>query len=85
MTQVDFRLFQSQSCWDFDQSILVQYIGGHVCINSSLVVMWAIRWVGLIRSGGCYFSCLRRNDLIGSGDVTLQDKSIGFIVMKSEV
>ena len=71
MTQVDFRLFQSQFCWDFDQSILIQYIGGHVCTNSSLVVMWAVRWVGLIRSGGCYFSCSRRNDLIGSGGCNL--------------
>ena len=69
MKQVDFRLFQSKSCWDFDQSILIQYIGGQVCVNSSLVVMWAVRWAGLIRSGGC----------------NLQDKSIGFIVMKSEV
>ena len=71
MTQVDFRLLQSQSCWDFDWSILVQDIGGHVRINSSLVVMWAVRWVGLIRSGGCYFGCLRRNDLIGSGGCNL--------------
>ena len=63
MTQVDLRLFQSQSCLDFDLSILVQYIGGHV--------MWAVRWVGLIRSGGCYFSCLRRNNLIGSGGCNL--------------
>ena len=67
MTQVDFRLFQSQSCWDFDQSILMQYIGGQVCVNSCLVVMWAVRWAGPIKSGGCYFSCLRRNDLIRSG------------------
>ena len=85
MTQVDFRLFQSKSCRDFDQSILIQYVGGQVCVNSSLVVMWAVRWAGLRRSGGCYFSHLRRNDLIRVVDVTLQDKSTGFIVMKSEV
>ena len=71
MTQVDFRLFQSESCWDFDQSILIQHIGGQACVNSSLVVMLALRWAGFIRSGGCYFSCLRKNDLIRSSGCNL--------------
>ena len=39
-----------KSCWGFNQLILIHHIGGQVCVNSNLVVMWT----DTIRSNGCY-------------------------------